>query len=64
MTVDQVRFLQNGEVLREGRLGHVEMFGQLPGGHVPIAKQLEDAPASGIGQRLVDAVQVVRPSSN
>src|SRR5262245_32025805 len=39
-------------MMRDRRLGHVKMLGQFARSHLPVLKQLEDAPPRGVSQGL------------
>jgi hypothetical protein len=43
---------EHGEVLRNGLLGHVDFFGDLPDGARTLAKHLEDLEATRFAERL------------
>src|SRR5436190_4640541 len=47
--VHETRLLQNAEVLRDRRPRDVELRGDLPRGELPLADELEDPAAAGLG---------------
>src|SRR5450631_1573988 len=51
-TGEQVGFFQYREMVRHGRLGHVEALGEVAGGHLAAAQETEDLAAGRIGDCL------------
>ncbi|GAF25299.1 RNA-binding proteins [Moorella thermoacetica Y72] len=52
----QPGFLEDTEVVGDGRPGEVEGCGNLPGGHIPPGQQAQDFPAGVIAQGLEEGV--------
>ena len=56
--VDQLCLLQHREMRRHGRLGDVELVGQLARGHRPGTQQLQHAAPGGIGECSKDPIHI------
>ena len=51
-TRKQVRFLQDGEVVRHGGFGHVEALGEVASRHLAATQEAENLAAGGVGDGL------------
>src|SRR5215467_4622919 len=57
---DQARPLENLEVLRDGRLRHLERLGQLPHGRLAVGQAGQDGAPGGVGESREDAAQAIK----